>query len=466
MKRTKAFGSALLMVSQFGCTEKARPADPLALVPMVDVNPAPAIVEVELVAEEARVELLPGTKTDVWAYRDANGGRARVPGPLLEANVGDEVIVHFRNDLPVETTIHWHGVRLPVGMDGSNTSQNPIPPGGTFEYRFIAQDAGSFWFHPHLDADEQIERGLYAPLVVHGGVEPDVVATRYFVLDDVKLEADGSFPQDVSSMDLMVGRQGNVLLANGTRNGTLRVASGTRERWRFVNVANGRFFNLSLPGHSFLVMSWDGGMLPEPYSTDTLLLAPGERYEVLVELAGEVGSELPLETLHYDRGHDLPDPGPISVLTVSFESEGRAAAPLPTAWGSFAPLVDSTAGVAVRPFVLTEMMMGMQDPQFFINGEAWPNVTPTSATFDATEIWEIRNESEMDHPFHLHGTFFQVLDRDGIAETRLGYKDTVLVRRASTLRFAVRYDAPGMWMYHCHILEHAELGMMGSLSVE
>src|SRR5262245_3627871 len=161
-----------------------------ALPVLVDVNPDPGIVEVRLVAEPATAELLPGTRADVWAFRDA-AGAASIPGPLLEANAGDRVIVHFENRLPDATTIHWHGLRVPNAADGTPVSQRMVDPGGTYDYEFTASDAGLYWYHPHMEADVQIERGLYAPILIRGGVEPDVAADRVFVLDDVKLEATG-----------------------------------------------------------------------------------------------------------------------------------------------------------------------------------------------------------------------------------------------------------------------------------
>ena len=460
-----------LVLALAGCQPSGRSGkggDPLALVPAVDLDPADGSVEIELVAEVASKEYLDGKEAVVWGYRDAGreGAEVTVPGPLIEAQQGDLVTVHFRNDLPETTTVHWHGIRLPASMDGTNMTQTPIGLGASFDYSFVVGDPGSFWYHPHMRADAQIENGLYAPLVVHGGVEPDVEADRYFVLDEVKLEADGTLTEDWTSLDYMVGKQGNVLLVNGVNSDRARltVKDGARERWRFVNAANGRFFNLSLPGHDFLVIGWDGGVINEPYTAATLLIAPGERYEVIVEL--EESADLALQSLFYDRGHDLPDPGPLDLLALEFDGTAEALPPLPDSWGEVDPLLVVTAGVLTRSFTLTEEEDGGDGrPRFYINGEAWPFNTPIMGNQGELEIWEIVNEAEMDHPFHLHGVFFQTLEVAGVPETRLGWKDTVIVPQLSTLRLAVRFETPGMWMYHCHILEHAELGMMGAIMV-
>jgi FtsP/CotA-like multicopper oxidase with cupredoxin domain len=433
--------------------------------PLVDVNPAPGVVEVALVAGPSSVELLPGKLAQLWTFRDGNDSASRgsMPGPLLDVQQGDRVIVHFRNELPEHTTIHWHGLRVPNSSDGTPVSQVPVPPGGTFDYEFVVEDAGLFWYHPHMHGDVQVERGLYAPIRVRSAVEPTVAADRVLVLDDVKIEAGGQLSTTTDNLDIMLGRQGNVVLVNGRVSPEVTAAPGSRERWRVVNTANGRYFNLELPGHRLLVIGWDGGLLAEPYQVDTLLVAPGERYEILVELAGAPGDRLRLRTVHYDRGHDIPNNGPIELLTLNLTGAALALPPLPERWGGvMATAVDSST--PRRAFVLEENDEGAE-PTFSINGERYPDVTPVVATADAVEVWEIDNRTEMDHPFHLHGMFFQVLDAAGIAPVRLGWKDTVNVPRESTVSVAVQYRGLGRWMYHCHILEHAERGMTGELVV-
>jgi FtsP/CotA-like multicopper oxidase with cupredoxin domain len=450
-----------------GSQETAMPALSESL-DLTDLNPDPNIVEVRLIAGPSTTEYLRGKTTDIWAYRDGAvaNSRGAVPGPLLRAKVGDQVIVHFENELSAdETTIHWHGVRLPPEADGTPSTQTPVPPGGTFEYRFTARDAGSFWYHPHVRAYDQLERGLYAPLVVTGGVTPDVSADRTLVLDDVKLDADGSLNRDTTDLDRMMGRQGNVLLVNGQRAPvSLHVGAGARERWRFVNAANGRYFNLRIPGASLLVIGSDGGLLATPKSAETLLVAPGERYDVLVTFDGLPGARATLQNVYYDRGHDIPDPGPQELLSVDVGVGVAAPAPLPERWGE-PPRLPLTDATPVRPFVLAEDEQPGVPVSFTINGERWPDNQPVHVRRGDIEIWEVRNDAAMDHPFHLHGMFFEVLSQGGAPPLYDVWKDTVNVPQKSTVRFAVQYDPVGMWMFHCHILEHAELGMMGDLMV-
>lgn len=442
-------------------------SDPFAIATLTDINADPDVVEVRVVAGLARVEYLPGKPADVWAYRDGAipGSVGTVPGPMLVAKKGDRVIVHLQNDLPESTTIHWHGIRLANAMDGSSSTQQVVMPGTSFDYTFTVLDAGTFWFHPHVHADVQIEKGLYAPLVVHGDDAPlDVTRERYLVLDDVKITADGQLALDEDQMDMMMGRQGNVVLVNGKKGGDLVVDAGGRERWRIVNAANGRYFKLRLAGHRFTVVGGDSGQVPAPYAVDELLVVPGERYDVLVDLPAAEGARVPLETVYYDRGHDMPDVGPKPLLDVVYGPRApRTLAPIPTSLRPAQPLAIG-AKTTVRKMVLREIE-ATDGPRFYINDEYWPFNTAVMVQQGATEIWEIVNTAEMDHPIHLHGMFFQPLDEQGAPDLRDGWKDTWNVKKSATQRLAVRYDAVGMWMFHCHILEHAERGMMGDLMV-
>lgn len=428
-----------------------------------DVNPDPRIVEVELEARPAEVEILPGKRTTVWTY---NG---TLPGPRLEARVGDTVVVNFRNSLPEPTTIHWHGLRVPAEMDGSAAMQAPIPPGGTFRYTFVLRDAGTFWYHPHVRSDVQVEKGLYGAIVVRGEGEPAAAVEHTLVLDDVWLNEDGTFATDTMS-SLMLGRQGNVLLVNGRARPIAQVRAGERQRWRFVNAANARYFRLSVPGQKLTLIGVDGGLLEAPRDVDELLLTPGERADVLFTPDGSPGSGLDLSTLPYERGHMSGMLPTSPVMRIQYAPDA-ALTPEPVP-ASLRPIAATPEAVRTRTFELTEDASSSgtngntMDPVFRINGEAWPQVTRLEAKLGETEVWEVKNTTTMDHPFHLHGFFFQVLSRGGVPEPYRAWKDTVNVPANSTLRLSVLLDgSPGMWMYHCHILEHGERGMAGELHV-
>ncbi len=437
-------------------------AEPVLAV-LNDDNSDPRVVEVSLQAREAVKHYTGASATPVWAY---NG---TIPGPLIEANVGDELVVHFQNNLPEATTIHWHGLRVPATMDGTLAVQSPIVPDGTFEYRFRLEDAGLFWFHPHVRSDVQVEKGLYGVIRVRGDEAPALGAgldeDRVIVLDDVRVLADGSLPTYLDDESKMLGRQGNVLLFNGRSMPTIRWRAGALERLRFVNVANGRFFNLALPGYRWRVIGTDGGLLPRPYDIDHLLISPGERYDVMLIVNGAAGSEVTLMNDPYERGHDTgkEPPWPVATFVVTDDAPltGRL---LPSVFADIERLPDRPADGDI---VLDE---GIRDGAlvFTINGATFPDVPKVVVPAGAVRTFDVRNASEMDHPFHIHGTFFQVSSRDGVptpAEA-LANKDTVIVPQMATLKLVARFDEPGRWMYHCHVLEHAEGGMMGEIDVE
>jgi FtsP/CotA-like multicopper oxidase with cupredoxin domain len=429
------------------------------LVAAANESPERARLGVSREARTAEKDYVVGHRTAVWTY---NGS---VPGPLLDANVGTELAVHFKNDLPEETTIHWHGVRLPAGMDGTLRMQEPVPPGGAFDYRFVLKDPGLFWLHPHVRSDEQIEKGLYGVIRVNGSDEPRSDQETILVLDDVNVLPDGSLPSYLDDESQMLGRQGNTLLVNGVSSPVFRWRTGSLQRFRIVNVANGRFFNLALPGYSWRVIGTDGGLVPEPYDTDRLLLSPGERYDVMLVVRGAPGERVTLMNEPYERGHDTGDDAPLPVADfVVTNEQAFTDRELPTSLPVIERLPD---GDVDQTLVLNE---GLREGEllFTINDETFPDVPLIDVAAGSVQRFLVRNDSEMDHPFHLHGTFFQVLAAGDVATPaeRLANKDTVIVPQRSSLKLVARFDEPGGWMYHCHILEHAEGGMMGEIDVE
>jgi FtsP/CotA-like multicopper oxidase with cupredoxin domain len=445
-----------------GCGDNVRPEPVPELVRAVDVDPDPGIVEVNLVAAEGEVEYIAGRVTRVMGYRDGSldGSAVIVPGPLIEAKLGDRLIVHFRNELAVPTTIHWHGLRLPILMDGDPTVNGGVAPGASFDYDFVLRDSGFFWYHPHVDTDMQIEMGLQGPLVIRGPGEPAVDAERYFVLDDIDLAGDGSVRIDPSHDDLVFGRRGDTLLVNGGLPGAITTQGGV-ERWRIVNTSNGRFYNLRLGGVAMRVIGWDGGLIPAPYDVERLALAPGERYDVLVALGDR---PLTLRTLEVARGHGDVDPGPVDLVYVELADDAAEPRALPSTTATI-PALPISAQSTVRRFTLREQLEDPAGTIFFINDQRWPLNTPIPVTLGDVEVWEIVNDADGDHPMHVHGHFLQVLDRDGVGEVRLGWKDTIAIGPRSTVRAALRYEEPGKWMFHCQIPEHAERGMTADVEV-
>jgi len=263
----------------------------------------------------------------------------------------------------------------------------------------------------------------------------------------------------------MMGREGNTLLVNGIANARVAIEPGALVRLRVVNVANGRFFNLRIPGHKLHVVGTDGGLVPVPYDADTVLMSPGERYDLIFVANVEPGAELPLITEAYERGHEsgMRPPAEVGRFVVG-KGPRPAPKPLPTSLPSITRLPDGPVDFSIR---LAEKLID-GEVMFTINDAVHPNIPVITVKNGDVEVLEVQNESDMDHPFHLHGFFFQVLAKNGVAlpPDALANKDTIIVPAKTSFKLVARFDERGSWMYHCHILEHAEHGMMGELRVE
>ena len=452
-------GCGTTAASPAATTSSPPDVDPIALVPVTDENPDPNVVEVSLEARESTKVYGASPPTPVWTYEGS------VPGPFIDAKVGDRVIVKFKNSLPEATTIHWHGIRLPATMDGTMAMQNPIPPGGTFRYEYVFKDPGLYWYHPHMRSDIQVQKGLHGAIRVRGPNDPVVDQERVLMLDDVRLKADGTLAEYLDDTAKMMGREGNTLLVNGITDATIPMRAGASIRLRLVNVANGRFFNLRLPGHTWRVIGTDGGLLAKPYDTEKLLIAPGERYDVMLIANGAPSSAIDLMNDAYDRGHDSGNRPSMTVAHVRFTDEAPLAdRKLPDAFPGVVALPAASRSV---PIVLNE---GQRNNElvFTVNDAIYPDVPPIMVENGGLRVLDVKNDSEMDHPFHLHGFFFQILEKNGVAQVleSSGNKDTVILPAKSAMKLVSRFDEPGHWMYHCHILEHAEGGMMGEVHVE
>jgi FtsP/CotA-like multicopper oxidase with cupredoxin domain len=440
----------------------------LMLVGLTSIWALPALaqrrVEITLTAAPARMSLVPGAPTELFAY---NG---RFPGPTLEFREGDRVTVHFRNDLPEPTTIHWHGLHLPFASDGSPF--HPVAPGETYDYVFTVQSgtAGTYWYHPHPHhrTGYQIAKGLYGAVIVRAADDPlKKLTEKLIVISDNRLAADNSIdlPASLSEagiVDRENGREGDIVFVNGAVMPTIRIRAGEVQRWRVINASAARVYRLALSGHKLLHVGSDGGLFERPVEVDEILVANAERVELLVRGSGSPGERATLQALPYDRY--VPQTRPQTwnrtrdLLTLQYTKQRPVtAAPVPAVLRPV-PALDTTLSSATRLMVLTQGM---------INGQMMDHHrVDVAAKLGATEIWEIENLVGMDHPFHLHGFQFQVLDRNGVPEPFRAWKDVVNVPKHGTARFIVRYaNFPGKWMFHCHILDHEDHGMMGILEV-
>ena len=241
--------------SQTGPSQPEGWDEDIALPQAEDLDPDPDVLEVEIEAREADIEILPGQTTRLWTY---NG---LLPGPLLRAKKGDRLIVHFTNQLPEPTTIHWHGVRVPATMDGTAAMQDPVQPGESFTNDNVIPDAGTYWYHPHLNETVQLERGLYGALIVRGDSELMLDGEQILVLDDLKLDKKGEIAKFGGLKQRHDGREGDVRLVNGQQEPELTIPAGQIERWRVVNASSARYVRLSIGGQPFRIIGTDGGRL-------------------------------------------------------------------------------------------------------------------------------------------------------------------------------------------------------------
>ncbi|MCY7400718.1 MAG: multicopper oxidase family protein [Nocardioides sp.] len=432
-----------------------------------------------------------GQVVQTWAYDDT------VPGPLLRAEAGDLLRVSIDNQLPVETSVHWHGIALRNDMDGvPGITQDPISAGGTFHYEFSAPDPGTYFYHPHSGV--QLDRGLYGVLVVDDPAEPGDYDAEWIVVLDDWVDGTGRTPDQVlaqlrkpsgaddggssdgmggmghgpmggmggmgegAMQSRLLGGAGDIAyphyLVNGRTSAaptTLTGRPGQRVRIRFVNAGSDTAFRVALGGHRMTLTHSDGFPVV-PVSTDALLIGMGERFDVGVTLddgvfplvasaEGKVGQGLAL--VRTGAG------GPPSSEVQPRELSGRVL---------LGTDLTANAGVQLQDRPLDrqhDLRLGgsMSPYRWTINGKTFPDAEPLPVTQGERVRLRFTNASMMFHPMHVHGHTFAL--RDGGAR-----KDTVIVRPMQALEVDLDADNPGQWATHCHNIYHAETGMMTTLS--
>lgn len=465
-----------LVVPRLGRLAWATEADPaFPTPPLLPLNrPAPGVVEADLFAAWANVSVA-GTPARLQTYNGA------CPGPTLHLREGERVRLRFSNLLDEPTNLHLHGLRIPPNVDDPFRS---IEPGGSFVYDFVVPhgSAGTYWYHPHIHG--QVARQLFAGLAGGIVIEPirrqgllRLSESHLVVLKDLALQHNQPAPHTM--FDWINGKEGDLLLVNGALQPVLRTRRQS-VRLRLLNASNARYFRLGLEGQPFLLVATDGGLIDAPVSVDELLLAPGERAEILVPFAQP--GNFSLVNLPYDRGTGMSgmhgmmhgrggraagmpssDASAATPLLTMMAEIDSPAVPLPRRLARVERL-DAGAAGAVRRLVLGMTMMGLQ---FTINGRTFDeDRVDVRGRAGELEVWEITNPTGMDHPFHLHTYSFQVLSRGGVPEPFPAWKDVVNVRAGEVVRIAVPLrDFTGKTVFHCHIAEHEDHGMMGVLEV-
>ena len=409
-----------------------------------------AVVNVELEAREADWQVTPGRAARAWTF---NG---QVPGPVIEARVGDVLEVHLTNHLSEPTTLHWHGIRLPASMDGTDMVQHPLEPGATFVYRIKLLDAGTFWYHSHSNEPVQVRRGMYGALIVRGPDEPVLDRERVLVLSDATVEPTG----ELSSASDRQGCDGNVRLVNGAAEPELTISGGQVERWRVINASSARYVKLAIGDQPFVALGTSGGLLEAPSPLRDALLAPGDRIDIAVE-PFEPGETVSVLSAPYDRGLGIKEPERFATLRVGARADSQAV--FSRRLRDIPPLVEGRA-TATREVRLGQRAGAHGDVDYLIN--EMQHLRAEDVVVGELQIWDVVNTSAMDHPFHLHGFFFQIVERNGVAPAFRSWEDTVNVPAGGRVRIAwMPDDRPGEWMYHCHILEHHAAGMMAHFRV-
>jgi len=428
--------------------------------------------DIDLVAKEGWVDLA-GRRACLLAF---NG---RVPGPLLELAAGDDVRVRLTNELAEPTNLHFHGLHVPPDGTADNIFLE-VSPGEAVTYAFRVpanHPAGLYWLHPHLHGwgARQVSLGLAAPVVIRGALDAvaEVAAARehILVLQDFELDRSGR-PVDAGVRALMVGREGSLVTVSGQLRPAYTIERHGLVRLRLLNASASRFYRLSLEDHPLHLIATDGGSLAIPETLDELLLAPGERRDVLIQ-GSRAGGSYRLLNRPYNRGSAGMMGGGVGADTPSelatIVYEGRAASPvdIPQVLGAVERL---PAGPVRRTFVLSDAIgmmpgrgMGMR---FLINGREFDHArTDARVRLGDIEDWEYVNTTGMDHPMHVHTNAFQRVRPDGQADQ--AWLDGVVVPAHGRVRIRIRFtDFPGMTVQHCHVLDHEDLGMMSTLLIE
>ncbi|MDE5090201.1 MAG: multicopper oxidase family protein, partial [Trichodesmium sp. St16_bin2-tuft] len=400
----------------------------------------------------------------------------QIPGPRLEVKPGDTIRINFTNNLPQPTNIHYHGLHIPMTGNADNVFLN-ISPGDRLRYEFQIPEnhnAGMFWYHPHLHGlvAEQLFGGLAGLFIVRGELDeiPEVKAAseQFLVLQDFALDQKGNL-LPYQELSIMTGREGNLITANGQSNPKLVVPPQNLLRIRILNASSSRFYRLSLEEHPFYLIATDGGALAEPVEMSELLLTPGERADVLVQGNREPG-EYRLLNLPYERvgigmmGTNVSESQPQVLATVSYGKE-LTAVPLPK---QLIPVPALPEPQKVRHFQMNHGIIPGEGMAFLFNGQPYqPERIDTQVQLNTVEDWELINTGIMDHPFHVHSNAFQVLSRNGKPESYRAWKDVVLVRQGEKVLIRMPLqDFVGKTVYHCHILDHEDLGMIGNLEIK
>lgn len=417
-----------------------------------------------LTAETGSSTFLAETTTETWGYNGA------FLGPTIRAQHGEKVRVEIQNNLPAATTVHWHGMHIPAVFDGG--AHQIIESGASWEPEWVIdQPAATLWYHPHVHgtSEEQMTRGLSGMFIVDEQDTPTGLPAEYGVDDIPVILQDRSFAKDGSfklTSDATAGLLGDTILVNGTANPYLEV--GTEAvRLRMLNAATARVFNFGFSDNrAFAVVGSDGGLLPAPANVQRLLLSPGERAEIVVRLSPSEEVVLQSHPQELGMGEALTTRvggnDTLDLLKLRAQTKLTESPKLPNVLAAKTSF-EMEKAMITRGFILKDM---------YINGKLMGmNRIDLSVSAQSVETWNISNTDNLAHNFHVHGAQFQIIDIDGLAPAAefAGWKDTVFLPVRATARVQIKFgkykDRNNSYMYHCHFIRHADMGMMGQYTI-
>lgn len=486
-------------------------AAPITSIPVTPVPKSSASssfvadLEINLQAKPAQVQLLPGKATNVLTYQaEPVEGVESIPGsylgPIIHAKTGQHVRVSFTNNLSQDSVIHWHGLHVPSNMDGH--PRDAVGPGQSYSYEFeVKNRAGTYWFHPHPDghSGEQVYKGLAGLVLVSDAEEaaaglPSGAQDIPLVLQDRNIDANNQFAYPANMMTNMAGVFGNRMLVNGYPNLLLPVATRAY-RFRVLNGSNARIYKLAWGnGKPMNVIGTDGGLLAQPVTRNYVMLAPGERVEILADFSKEkLNSTIALKSLSFSGGgmmggSKLANGAAFPVMKFKVATKVEETFALPTTLSKVNRYVLGDAVNAANPRTIK---LSHNMDRWLINGRTFEMDSVASdeiVHLNTIEAWDFVNQASgsgmmgggmsLPHPMHIHGVQFQVLNRS-IAAGQLaawnsvkagyvdeGWKDTVLVMPGEKVRVMMRFeDYEGLFAYHCHNLEHDDMGMMRNYQI-